>query len=79
MQIESHSLVHDFPELKERIHHLKMGDRHFARLFEEYDQLDKEIHRIEQDFTTSDDYLEGLKVRRVHLKDELYRLLQVAE
>ena len=79
MSIDSHNLAADFPELKERIHHLKLNDRHFARLHEEYDQLDKEVHRIEQEQNTSDNYLEDLKVRRVRLKDELYRILQAAD
>ncbi len=75
MPIDNHRLAVDFPALKERIHTLKQSDRHFARLHDEYDQLDKEVHRIEQEFTTSDVYLEGLKKRRVQLKDELYRML----
>ncbi len=78
MQIDNHSLTADFPELRERIHDLKLNDRHFSRLNDEYDQVDKEVHRIEQEFNTSDNYLEELKMRRVRLKDELYQMLQAA-
>ena len=31
-----HELHDEFPEYKEKIHALKIGDRHFARLFDEY-------------------------------------------
>ena len=43
---ESHSLAVEFPEYKDQIHHLKMEDRHFARLFDEYHEVDAQLHRI---------------------------------
>jgi hypothetical protein len=79
MLIDNHSLVNEFPEYKEQIHNLKMNDRHFARLFDEYHEVDKEVHRIETDVQpTSDEYLEELKKKRLMLKDELYAMLQKA-
>ncbi|MCS4505960.1 hypothetical protein KBTX_00607 [wastewater metagenome] len=76
MQIEKHDLVHEFPEFRERIHELKMNDRHFARLFDEYHEVDHEVRRIEEgNETPSDDYVEDRKKRRVQLKDELYAML----
>ena len=45
--LTKHDLVHEFPELRERIHALKMSDAHFARLFEQYHEVDHEVHRIE--------------------------------
>ena len=79
MQNENHSLVNEFPEHKDRIHDLKTSDRHFAKLFDEYHEVDKEVHRIEQDIQpTSDAYLEDLKKKRLLLKDQLYQLLQAA-
>jgi len=73
MQVEHHDLHHDFPEFKEVIHNLKLSDHHFARRFDEYDALDKSIRRIEEGVEASDDkHLEALKMKRVHLKDELY-------
>ncbi|MFT6248463.1 MAG: hypothetical protein ACJAZQ_001664 [Cognaticolwellia sp.] len=44
--IEKDDLHHKFPELEREIHHLKMQDTHFARLFKDYYQLDQEVHRI---------------------------------
>ena len=62
MSVEHHDLHHEFPELGERIHELKVGNAHFRRLFDEYHEVDHEIHRIETGVeTTSDDYLEERK------------------
>ncbi len=79
MLTEKHDLVHELPEHRETIHNLKMSDNHFARLFEEYHEVDHEIHRIETGVeNTSDDYLEGRKKRRLYLKDELFRMIKQA-
>lgn len=79
MMIENHSLVNEFPEHKQIIHDLKTGNHHFARLFDEYHTVDKEVHRIEEGIETpSDAYAEKLKKQRLHLKDELYGLIRAA-
>ena len=44
---EKHDLVHELPEHRDTIHRLKMENAHFARLFEEYHEVDHEVHRIE--------------------------------
>lgn len=76
MTLEKHDLVHEFPEQRARIHELKTHDAHFARLFAEYHDVDHEVRRIEQELETpADAVIEQLKLRRVHLKDELYRML----
>jgi hypothetical protein len=76
---ESHNLAIEFPEYKEQIHNLKMEDRHFAKLFDEYHEVDAQLHRIEQEIEVhADDFVEGLKVQRLNLKDELYGMLQKA-
>ena len=76
---EHHSLVQEFPEYKDKIHDLKIRDPEFAKLFEKYDDIDKEIYRIEMQIeNTSDEYVENLKIRRVQLKDQLYTMLQQA-
>jgi uncharacterized protein YdcH (DUF465 family) len=74
---EHHSLAREFPEYKDKIHELKTSNPEFAKLFEKYEDIDKEIYRIEMQIeNTSDEYLEGLKIRRVNLKDQLYVMLQ---
>ena len=79
MLTDKHDLLHEFPEHRETIHSLKMSNGHFARLFDEYHEVDHEVHRIETGIeNTSDDYLEERKKLRLYLKDELYRMIQEA-
>lgn len=76
MAVEHHDLVHEFPELKDRIHDLKMRDAHFRKLFDAYHELTVDIEKMENEVTpASTQAEEEAKVKRVHLKDELYRLL----
>jgi uncharacterized protein YdcH (DUF465 family) len=80
MTLEKHDLQKEFPEFKNEIHHLKMNDTHFARLFNEYHEVDHEVHRIEQGVeNTSDEYLEGKKKERLNLKDNLFIMLKKAQ
>ena len=74
---EKHDLVHELPEYRDLIHELKAGNQHFARLFDQYHDIDHEIYRIEQGMETpSDDYTEVLKKQRLKLKDELLAILR---
>ena len=76
MEGEKHDLIHEFPEHKEKIHQLKMSNSHFAKLFDEYHTVNREVHRIEAGIeNTSDEYVEGLKKQRLKLKDDLFSLL----
>ena len=71
-----YDLALEFPELKQRIHELKMTSPEFNQLYAEYRELDKEIYRIEEEIETpSDTYTEELKKKRVQLKDRLYAML----
>lgn len=76
MFAEPHDLHHEFPELGDKIRELKMGNTRFSKLFDEYDDVVKELHRIEMAIETPEDnYVEMLKKRRLMLKDELYGML----
>ncbi len=76
MSVEHHDLHHEFPELNDRIHELKLNDAHFRRLFDEYHELTSSIEMMEDEKTpVATRTEEEAKVRRVHLKDELYRML----
>jgi uncharacterized protein YdcH (DUF465 family) len=71
-----HEIPEEFPEYKDKIHELKLSNGHFARLFDEYHELNREIHRIEAaGINTSDEEFENLKLVRVRLKDEIYQML----
>ena len=77
---EHHHLVTEFPEHKDRIHELKTGNHaHFNKLYEQYNELDNNIYRIEEGIeNTTDDFLEGLKKQRLALKDELLSMIKQA-
>lgn len=73
---EKHDLIHEFPEHKDRIHELKLNDHHFAKLFDEYHEIEHEVRRIEEgNETPSDEYTEELKKKRLKLKDDLYAMI----
>lgn len=77
---DHHDLVHEFPEHRDTIHTLKVSNGHFARLFQDYQLVDKEIRRIEQEIeTVSDQYAETLKVKRLSLKDQLFEMIRKHE
>ncbi|UUX47984.1 DUF465 domain-containing protein [Nisaea acidiphila] len=67
-----HELAEEFPDAAQKIHELKQSNAHFAKLADEYHEVNREIHRIEAEVeTTSDAYAEDLKKKRLALKDEV--------
>jgi uncharacterized protein YdcH (DUF465 family) len=67
-----HELVEEFPGASDRIHALKGSDAHFARLADEYHDVNRAIHRMETNVEpTADDVLEKLKKQRLSLKDQI--------
>ncbi|MFC3853612.1 YdcH family protein [Salinispirillum marinum] len=79
MAVEHHTLGNDLPEFKDEIHALKLNNAHFRKLFDEYHELTRQIENMENEVTpvkTVEE--EDAKQRRVHLKDELYHMLQKA-
>jgi len=75
-----HELHEEFPEAAETLHKLKTHDAHFAKLADEYHSVNREVHRIETDVEpASDEVLEDLKKKRLHLKDQIAALLAAAE
>lgn len=74
--MEKHDLRHEFPELEEKIHDLKMNNTHFRKLFDQYDEVNHATQRIETGAeNASDDVLNEYRMKRVHLKDELFKIL----
>lgn len=72
-----HELAEEFPEFKERIHELKASDGHFQRLFDDYHEVNREVHRAEAaGLNISDEHYEELKRKRMGLKDEIYARLK---
>lgn len=74
---EHHDLHHEFPEYKDKIHQLKSSNHHFARLFDEYHDVDREVRRMEQAVEpVSDETVEQFKKQRLLLKDQLLAMLR---
>jgi uncharacterized protein YdcH (DUF465 family) len=77
MSNNPNDLAEDFPGQAERIHELKRSNGRFAKLFNEYDELNRTIRRVETRVEpTTEDVEEDLKRRRVRLKDEIAAMLQ---
>ncbi|SFG18207.1 YdcH family protein [Neptunomonas qingdaonensis] len=77
MSIEHHDLVHELPEYREQIHTLKMNDAHFSKLFDEYHDVTKKVERMETEAEPVATHTEEeLKLKRLHLKDQLYAMLR---
>lgn len=74
--MEKHDLHHEFAEYDSLIHELKVSDNHFKKLFDEYHQVNKDIHRIEASEVYTNDELNELRSQRLHLKDKLYHILK---
>jgi len=69
-------LITEFPEHAFKITTLKTKEPHFARLYEEYHEVNRAIHRAETNIEPTDDvHLEEMRKKRLKLKDELYGML----
>ncbi len=69
-----------FPEYRDLIQDLRQDNPHFSKLFEEHEELDKEITLREQNpVNLINDDIEILKRQKLKLKDKLYAYLKQAE
>ena len=67
-----HELHEEFPDQVDKIHALKLSDAHFAKLAEEYHEINRDIHRGETRVEPMDDFhLEELKKKRLALLDQI--------
>tara|TARA_R110002124_G_scaffold106467_3_gene258255 strand:+ start:13455 stop:13694 length:240 start_codon:yes stop_codon:yes gene_type:complete len=74
-----HELAEEFPADVEKMHALKQSDAHFARLFDDYHDINGQVHRAETDVEpTSDDHLTEMRKTRLALKDEIAAMLRSA-
>ncbi|NVJ85349.1 MAG: DUF465 domain-containing protein [Algoriphagus sp.] len=77
MMIKKHPLQEEFPEFEDKINQLKVEDEYFKNLFDDYDEVDHEIYRIESETEpASDETTNQLHIKRMRLKDEIYRILK---
>ena len=67
-----HELAEEFPDQVEAMHALKESDAHFARLFDEYHEINRAIHRAETDVEPTDDlHMSEMRKQRMVLKDQI--------
>ncbi|RKT32652.1 hypothetical protein BXY70_2000 [Roseovarius halotolerans] len=71
-----HELHEEFPDKAEEISRLKKSDAHFARLAEEYHELNRKVHRTETNVEPVEDLIAvEMRKQRAVLKDEIYKIL----
>ena len=70
-------LIDMFPEQADKIHELKAENGEFARIFDEYHDVTREIHRGETNIEPMDDFhLEDLRKRRLQMLDRVTSILK---
>lgn len=74
-----HELIAEFPDYIDAMQALKMSDAHFAKMSEEYHNINRAIHRAETDVEPMDDF-QIIKMRktRMALKDAIAAALRNA-
>ncbi len=71
-----HELAEEFPEHVEKMSALKQSDAHFAKLADEYHDLNRQVHRAETNVEPMSEMAEAdLRKKRAALKDEIYGML----
>jgi len=72
-----HELAEEFPEFTDKMHELKVSDAHFAKMFDEYHELNRKVHRAETNVEPREELSEvDLRKRRGAIKDEIYAYLK---
>jgi len=75
--MENQDLLHVSPDVQEKIEKLITENDHFRELFEEYRKVKHEVSLIKsEEVVTTDEHLKELKVKILHLKDEIYSILR---
>ena len=65
-------LAEQFPDAVDKMHELKTSDAHFAKLFDDYHEINRAIHRAETDVEPTDDFhMEDMRKQRLHLLDSI--------
>ncbi|MDP5217904.1 YdcH family protein [Ruegeria sp. 2205SS24-7] len=74
-----HELAEEFPDKVDVMSQLKQSDAHFARLSDEYHEVNRAVHRAETNVEPMEDLAEvELRKKRAALKDEIWGILAKA-
>lgn len=72
-----HELHEEFPEHAEKISALKASDSHFAKLAQEYHEINRAVHRAETLVEPVEELTEvEMRKQRAALKDQIYGYLK---
>ncbi|WP_319826238.1 YdcH family protein [Thalassovita sp.] len=73
-----HELHEEFPEHAQKISELKQANAHFAKLTDEYHEVNRAVHRAETNVEPIEQLAEtDLRKRRAALKDQIWGMLSV--
>ena len=76
MSHDPHELHEEFPEHAAKMSELKSSDAHFAKMFEDYHELNHKVHLAETNLPPRSELSEtDLRKLRAHLKDQIYAYL----
>jgi len=71
-----HELSEEFPDKADELHALKTSNTHFAKLMDDYHEINRAIHRAETNVEPTDDlHAAEMRKQRLALKDEIARML----
>lgn len=74
-----HELAEEFPEQAAQISDLKQNNPHFARLADEYHEINRAVHRAETNVEPVEELAEvEMRKKRGALKDEIWAILSNA-
>lgn len=63
-------------EYREEISYLKSNNAHFAKIFDEHNDLDSKIKKMEEGTEYVDGFeIEKMKKEKLRLKDEVYSMI----
>jgi len=71
-----HELAEEFPDQVERMSALKQSDAHFSKLFDDYHEINRAVHRAETDIEPTDDlHMAEMRKQRLALKDAIWQII----
>jgi len=71
-----HELAEEFPDKVDAMHELKQTNAHFTKLFGEYHEINRAVHRAETNVEPMEELAEvELRKKRAMLKDEIWGIL----
>lgn len=72
-----HQLADEFPAQVDKMHQLKLDNAHFSKLYEEYHEVNRAVHRAETNIEPTDDANENMmRQQRARLKDEIWAMIK---